>query len=122
MSVMEKSMKITKRIFMRSSIFLFMTVVGFSLLELLIFLARTQGLDLANRFPETLMVLHGVSVMTWLEVVLFWIRIALQPQVDVQAYALRAMEDSKAAAFVYLVHQLSWLARLLILLKLCDFL
>ena len=116
----QKTKDMTKRLFIRSVAFLIMTVAGLLFMNLMVEGARNYGFELPRQFPEVLMVMQALTMLTWIEVSLFWIRLALQPTTDVQVAANVACKDPMAAAVVYLTHGLQWLARLVVVLVMAQ--
>lgn len=120
-----KMIGLIHRVMGRSMFFLFMTVLGFSGLELLVYLGRTQGYDFMTRFPELTMILRAVTILAWLEMSVMWIRLMAQPNVNVQTAACDAVEcpaTPMASAVIYGIHTFAWAFRLLLLMKLCEML
>lgn len=111
-----------KRLVFRSVVFALLTIIGFAATELLVYLGKERISDINSRFPELLMIIRAAAIMTWVEISLFWIRIGLQPQIDVQASAKTAESQPMAAAIVYITHQLTWVIRMVLFLKLCGLL
>jgi hypothetical protein len=113
--------EIFKRTVLRSAWLISMTLMAGLCLELLVQASRFGGGDLANKFPELLVIFRAVSIMTWLEVSILWIRLAVSPKMDLQAMANRLMETDHGAKVVYLVNIGLYVLRFLALLVLCEF-
>ncbi len=113
----------------RSACLLGLTVAAAALTEFLVQSARFGGTDLAARFPEILAILRAVSILTWFEQSLLWIRLAVSPKIDIQDLANKLgggaadshLSTSAGVMVVYITNNLIWLVRILILIKLCDF-
>jgi hypothetical protein len=87
----------------------------------LIFLALTAAAFLAIRpitiwtgWPEAMKCLTATAVLSWAEVAILWIRIAIAPNLDVQDAARDALLEPSAvaSAIVFAVHQFTWAVRL----------
>lgn len=100
-----------RRLLVRTIIFAILTAGGFACLELLVMLGRDRISDINERFPELMIFFRAATMLTWIEITVLWIRATLQPQVDVQAAAKKALESPTSAAALYATHQLTWLAR-----------
>lgn len=114
------------RTFMRSLWLVGMTLAAGLCLELLVQAARHGGTDLAAKYPELLTIFRAVSILTWFEVSLLWIRLAVSPKIDFQAIANKLMNTADSGStqgimVVYIVNHLVWLVRVLILMRLCEF-
>jgi hypothetical protein len=118
----EKTRAANKRLLFRSFMFLGLTVCGFVALEHMVELSRTRGSDLILKYPELLTVMRAATIMTFAEMTVLWVRIISQPAVDVQAPVPVAQKEPLAAAVVYLTHAVMQVFRVLIFLKLCEFL
>lgn len=113
----------------RSACLLGLTIAAAAVMEFLVQSARFGGTDLAARFPEMIQILRALSILTWFEQGLLWIRLAVSPKIDFQDLANRMIgtgaDSSMATCWgvmtVYVVNHLVWLARILILLHLCEF-
>lgn len=118
---------IMKRLAARSFVLIMMTCIGLMLLNWITYLGASQISSINTQIPELIPLLRGALILSWAEMSILWIRTTVQPGVDVQAPAKSVMvtegtgQNAMAASVLYGVHQLGWLARLLVLLKLCDF-
>lgn len=93
-----------KRLSLRTAIFAALTILAFALMERLTILTGA---------PEVMQGMKAAAILAWAEISIMWIRIAMSPQLDVQAAAKVAHDgDARAAAFLYAVHQATWAARL----------
>lgn len=122
MHVLMKLLTMIHRVMGRSVFFMFMTLLGFSGLELLVYLGQSQGWTIVNRFSELTMILRGVTILAWLEMSVMWIRLMAQPNVNVQEAANDALvtPSAMASAVTYGIHTVAWGFRLLLLMKLCE--
>lgn len=111
-----------ERLALRSAILLMISSLGFIFMEALVYMGQEQILSIQMRFPEIMLVVRALTLITWVEVCLLWIRVLLQPSVDVQRAALIAETSPIGAAIVYTVHQATWLVRVVVFLSLCEFL
>lgn len=118
----KKQLKAMERLFMRSLVLICMTLMGFVVLELLVWLGRSGYSDINQRFPELLIFMRAATIMTWAEMTLLWIRTTVSPNVDMQAGAIQAASQPMSGAIVYLTNTLLLTVRLVLFLKLCEFL
>jgi hypothetical protein len=111
-----------KRLFVRSAVLLIMSFAGWFLMDLIVESARAHGNTFVTRFPEFLLILRALAILAWIDVSIMWIRLALQPLLDIQKLALMAIEqqDTKAAAVIYVTNQLMIALRIFIALKLAE--
>lgn len=109
-----------QRNFRRSVVLLVLTVAGFTATESLTLLGR-YGFDINERFPELMLFMRGAMLLTWLEVSLIWIRMAVSPKLDYQALANKAAETSQGAAIVHTNMNVVWALRIIVLMQLCGF-
>ena len=133
-----KDFKATKfgRMFVRTVIRSFwligMTVSAGLCLEMLVQAARFGGSDIVARFPELLVIFRAVTIMTWFEVSLLWIRLAVSPKIDFQELANKLTDltgdavnsptgSRSGVMVVYLTNNLFYLLRFVALMKLCEF-
>lgn len=117
----QQTYEMYKRTIIRSLVLLAFTAASFFALEYLVQEGR-YGSDINQRFPEFLIVLRALAIYTWVEVSMFWVRITLEPNTDVQKASKVAEGEPMAAAVLSGVHAVKWLARLLIVLQLADLL
>lgn len=117
----QKTRDMTRRTLARSLMLLAFTVASFFALEYLVNQGQL-GNNINQRFPEFLIILRALAIYTWIEVSMFWIRVTVESNTDVQAAIKTAETSPLAASIVYFVHALKWLARLLIVMKLADLL
>ena len=117
----EKHKAMFKRLFMRSVVLLLLTISGFAFMEVLIDYAQNFDLDIQTQFPEIMIIVRAVTILTWTEMCLLWIRMAVQPDIDVQKAAREAETNPMASAMVFGVHQVTWLVRIILFLQLCEF-
>lgn len=110
-----------RRAFLRSAAMAALLIMASGLLELFIQLARFGGSDIAERFPEILIIFRAVAIMAWLEMSAFWLRMATQPKVDLQFLVHKADGTAMGAAVVYTVNALMWVFRICIFMQLCGF-
>lgn len=94
-----------KRFALRTAIFAAFTILAFALMERLTILTGA---------PEVMQGMKAAGALAWAEISIMWIRIAMSPRLDVQSAAQVAhdLDDPRAAAMVYAVHQATWAARL----------
>jgi hypothetical protein len=112
---------LVQRALLRSLVLGLLLLTAGAALELLVWLSRSQGYDIAARYPELLVVFRAVAILVWFEMSVFWIRMATQPKVDGQEPATVAMTQPSSAATVYIVQTCAWAFRIYVLLRLCDF-
>lgn len=111
-----------RRMAVRTFILMALTVLAFLVMDTLVMLGHDRVSDINERWPELIQILRAAGIMTWAEMSLMWIRMALAPKTDVQKAATLAMQEPMPAAVVYAVHSLQWLARMVLFLHLCGFL
>ena len=114
-----KTFEMYKRAMVRSIVLLAFTAASFFSLEYLVQHGQLGG-TLNHKFPEFLIVLRALAIFTWIEVSMFWIRITLESNTDVQKAAHVAEREAMSAAILSFVHAIKWLARILIVLHLAD--
>jgi hypothetical protein len=107
-----KTKEMIARTFIRSAVLLILSGFGLIATQFLIDAAGKHGFELAQTFPELMLVMNALFQLTWIEVSIMWIRLALAPNVDVQASACAAMKDPTSSAIVYLTHVLQWAFRI----------
>lgn len=117
----EKTRAANKRLLFRSFMFLGLTVIGFISLEHMVELSKTRGSDLILKYPELLTVMRAATIMTFAEMTVLWVRIISQPAVDVQAPVPEAQKEPLAASIVYFTHAGMQVFRVIVFLKLCEF-
>ncbi len=113
----------------RSFCLLALTVLAGAAIEFLVQSARFGGTDLAAKFPEMLQILRALSILTWFEQGLLWIRMAVSPKIDIQELANKltgtatdnSMSTTGGIIVVYLTNNLMWLVRIVMLYLLCGF-
>jgi hypothetical protein len=110
-----------KKLIWRSFLFGILTVAGFLLLELMVSENRSSPNGFVAMFPELLSMLRAATIMTFGELCVLWIRVVAQPRVDVQEAAIETADHPIANAILYFTHTLSWGLRIIIFLKLCEF-
>lgn len=114
-----KTFEMYKRTLVRSLVLLAFTAASFFALEYLVQHGQLGG-TLNHKFPEFLIVLRALALFTWIEVSMFWVRVTLESNTDVQKAACNAEKEPMAAAILSAVHAIKWLARLLIVMHLAD--
>lgn len=94
-----------KRLVLRTAIFAALTIMAFSLME---------RVTMLTGWPEVMQGMRAAAILSWAEISIMWIRIAISPRLDVQYAAQMAHDstDAHAGALVYAVHQATWAARL----------
>jgi hypothetical protein len=100
-----------RRMAVRSVVLAVLTVLGGMLLSHLVDSGRLDRFGIVHQFPELLTMLRASAIMTFIEMSIFWIRLAVTPQLDVQEYAKTAAKDPMAAAIIYVTNTLQWAAR-----------
>jgi hypothetical protein len=121
------SASMLRRVGLRTLVLLVLTFLAFGIQEALVHYGPDETMGFHHRFPEVMMILRALGILAWAETAVVWLRLAIQPFVDVQksleflSWAKREDSyDQKACVMLYAVHQLTWLARLVIFLMLCD--
>lgn len=117
-----QQISMTRRLVIRTVVLGFLTILGAMLLDVLVMVGREQYSDINDRFPELLVMLRAMTVMTWLEMALMWIRVAVSPRLDIQEAAKKALDEPMAAAVTFGIQTLMWALRLLLMVHLCGFL
>jgi hypothetical protein len=110
-----------KRTAVRSFWLIGMTLMAGLCLELLVQAGRFGGSDIVGKFPELLIIFRAVSIMTWFEVSLLWIRLAVSPKIDFQAMVNDLKTHEHGTLVVYLVNIGLYVMRFWVLMKLCEF-
>lgn len=101
--------RMIERLALRTAVFAVLTFAAFFLM---------QPLTIYTGFPEVLQGLKAAAVLAWAEVSIMWIRIAIQPRLDVQHAAFVVIRprigdpDPQACAWIFFSYQLAWAARL----------
>lgn len=116
-----KTGKMLERAFLRSFCMAALLIIAGGLLEFFIELARFGGNDVAERFPEILIIFRAVSILAWFEMSIFWLRLATQPGIDLQFVAHKADGTAVGAALLYITIVVQWLVRMIVLMQLCGF-
>lgn len=111
-----------RRLAVRTFILAALTAVAFMGMDLLVMMGHDRITDINERWPELIQVLRAAGILTWAEMSLMWIRMALAPKTDVQQAANVALQSPTAAAVVYATHSLQWMVRMVFFLRLCGFL
>lgn len=120
--VVDKEQKsMFKRLYWRTFGLLVLSALAWLGLEALTLFSRDGTTDIAQRFPEMMLIIRAGAIVTWVELTLLWVRTFLQPNIDVQEAAKVAMQDPQGAAWVYVTEKLAWLARMVMFLWLCNF-
>lgn len=117
----KNTINMMQRALLRSVIMGALFIVAYLILNFLIESARSYGSDWPDRFPELLVILRAVAILTWFEKSIFWIRLAVEPKLDSQAIADATVPDPAAAASVYRTRVFMWAFRIVILMTLCGF-
>ncbi|WP_043345174.1 hypothetical protein [Cupriavidus basilensis] len=89
-------------------------VVWSAALTIVAFLAF-QPLTMLTGVPEVARVLPALAVLYWIELSLFLARVIFSPDIDHQAIARKAAEESSGAAMVFAVQTFSVMFRVGIL-------
>ncbi len=118
----QTSIAMVKRLAVRSLFLLGLTIAGFYAIETLVALGRDRVSTINTDYPELIMILRGVATFTWLEMSILWIRMAVSPHTDVQKSTTEAQNNPISSAIVSVSHDFVWVARILILMKLCGML
>lgn len=118
----KKTREMAKRLFMRSVILLALTIIGFAAMDIIVELERANDIHLVSRFPEIMLVLRALTMLTWIEISVQWIRLALAPKLDMQAFACMAYEnnDVRACVAVYAINSVVMLSRILFVLVMAE--
>lgn len=109
------------RVAARVLILLAISLFGLLSMEVLIDLNQKYGFDFISRFPETMIILKAVTVITIIEALLLLVRVIIQPLVDVQSAVTIAETQPWPAAFVFFTNQMTLIIRFVIVLKICEF-
>jgi hypothetical protein len=109
-----------KRMSIRSVVLALLCVIGFSALEQLVQIGMANPQGMIQKFPELLSLVKATTIFMFLEISLFWIRLATAPKVDVQASLETANATSIGAAIVYFTNVLQWFARVCVFLYLAG--
>jgi len=117
-NVSKKTKEMTKRLFLRSAVLLALTVIGFFAMHFMVEYARQNHGDFVSQFPEVMMVLGALTLLTWVEISVIWIRVTFQPKVDLQELACMAImnNDTRAGIAVYAINTLTTLTRIVLVL------
>jgi hypothetical protein len=107
----EHTSNANRRLLFRTLIFVLLTCAGFSLIEYLIQQSHDHGSNFLMKYPEFISLMKAVSIQTFIELSVLWIRVISEPRIDTQAAAEVALKDPKSASLVYLTHKLSWAFR-----------
>ena len=111
----------------RSFCLLALTVLAAGLMEFLVQSARFGGTDLAAKYPEMLQILRAVSILTWFEQAILWIRLLVTPKIDVQELANKLQDSHNGCGgqagtiVVYTTQNVFWVVRIVLLYLLCGF-
>lgn len=110
----------------RSACLLGLTIAAATAMEFMVQSARFGVTDLAARFPEMIAILRALSIMTWYEQGLLWIRLAVSPKIDLNELCNKltgdgAHSNTNGIIVVYVTNHLIWFVRLIVLYKLCGF-
>lgn len=110
----------------RSFMLLLLSFTAAGIMEFMVQSARFGSLDLAARFPEMIQILRALSILTWFEQSLLWIRLVVTPKIDIQDLANK-LQDSvngtggqAGTVVVYVTNNLMWLIRIILLYKLAG--
>lgn len=114
--------KIMHTVFGRSLSLVSLTLLGFLLLELLVQFGGSYSSGINARYPELMPIIRAFAIMTWAEVGILWIRKLVQSQINIQDALRRSDDEPMSAAIAYGIHIAQWLARMVIFLKLAEFL
>lgn len=111
----------TNRRLLERSIFLWaLTLAGFLLLDVLVEKSRVGDWGIVARYPEFMLLMKAASVLAFIEVSLVWIRIAIQPKVDVQEAYRRSLEEPLSAAIAHFTNLIWWAVRAYLFLRLAE--
>lgn len=110
----KKTRELVQRLFVRSLVLLVLTVFGFAAMDIIVQLERANDIQLVSRFPEIMMVLGALTMLTWIEVSVQWVRIALAPRIDLQTFAMVAYNQNNVygCVAVYAINSLVMLSRI----------
>lgn len=109
------------RVAARVLILIAISLFGLFAMEVLIDINQKYGFDFISRFPETMIILKAVTVITIIEALLLLVRVIIQPLIDVQKAIVIAETEPWPAAFVFFTNKLDLLVRFIIVLKICEF-
>ena len=109
------------RVAARVLILIAISLFGLFAMEVLIDLNQKYGFDFISRFPETMIILKAVTVITIIEALFLLVRVIIHPLIDVLFLIVLAEPGSWPAAFVFFTNKLDLLVRFIIVLKICEF-
>src|SRR5438093_187816 len=89
-----------RRALFRSLVLGILLIAAGGILDLLVNLARDHGSDIPDRFPEILIIFRAVAILTWFEMSIFWVRLAISPKLDSQDIAMQASAEPMSAAVI----------------------
>jgi hypothetical protein len=118
--VKKSSWDLMKRMAFRSIFLLALSAIGFWALEQMVQSGINDRYSLVQKFPEFLALMKAAACFTFIEMSLFWIRMATQPKNDVQEAVCEALKEPMAAAVVHFTNSLVWAIRIAVFLWLAG--
>lgn len=101
------------------SVFLFgLTVVGFALLEMMLQSGIEDRHGIIARYPEFMSMIRAAAIFTFVDMSVFWIRIATQPKMVEQDNVEAAQGSASGAAWIYGIDKLVWAFRVVVFIYL----
>lgn len=107
----------------RSTMLLCLSFSLAAIMEFFVQSARFGTWDLAAKYPEMLQILRAISILTWFDQAILWLRLIVSPKIDIQALANKltgtgpddSMASSAGIMVVYITNNVAWLVRLIAL-------
>lgn len=110
-----------KRAALRSIVLAILLLAAGWALETMVSMAHYGDSNLAQRFPEILIIFRATAILVWFNLSLFWIRLATQPSLGGQEAGRAAMDTPMSAAILFCAQTLKWMFEMALLMQLCGF-